>query len=170
MACDDLKLDGLVKTFATAPGRVCFKRQSVIGPVPIFVEAEMAPKLTITFGGDVDGETGFPAMLVKPAVALEVEVKGGVGGEIGPVEVAAGVQGALTLVELAFPVKYALAMTQAINAAKQVVQDVWKVQKLVISQLELTFLRLGVGVFFEIGIGPFKLSDRKSTRLNSSHT
>ena len=150
--------EGLIG-FQALWGRACFAKQTTVGPVPFKVEAEMTPEVTVSFAAELDQETLEPAAVVTPAVAVAVEVKGGVGGSLGPLELFAGIKAAITIIELAFPVSFSIAFKEGIDPkTESSVTDVWRAQFLVESSIEVTFLKLALGLFFEVGIGPFTFS------------
>ncbi len=148
-------LDG----FKIVTGRACFAKQTTIGPVPFKVEAQLSPEASVGFGAELDKDTLEPAAVVTPAVGLAVEIKGGIGGSVGPLEIFAGIKAAITIIELAFPVKFAIGFKQAMDVATNApVTDMWVVQKLIKNDIEVTFLKLALGLFFDVGIGPFTVS------------
>jgi hypothetical protein len=147
------ELDG----FKAVYGRVCFAKQTAIGPVPFKVEAEVAPEASVEFGVELDSETFEPAAKITPAVGLSLEVKGGVGGEIGPVEIFAGVKAAITIIEAALPVSFGFAFEQLTDDNNSEIEDLWVVSKVIKAEFELSFLKLALSLFFEVGVGPVKL-------------
>ena len=69
------------------------------------------------------------------------------------------IKAAITIIELAFPVKLAIGFKQAMDAKTGApVTDMWVVQKLIKNDIEVTFLKLALGLFFDVGIGPFTIS------------
>jgi len=150
------ELDGFKLVF----GRACFAKQTLIGPVPFKVEAELAPEAKVEFGAELDSDTLEPAAVVKPAFGLALEVKGGVGGNIGPLEIFAGIKAAITIIEIALPLKFGIAFEQAakvVSGQSTAVTDLWIVKKVIGLDLELTFLEIALSLFFEVGVGPFKV-------------
>ena len=140
-------------------GRACFAKQTTIGPVPFKVEAELSPEASVAFGAELDKDTLEPAAIVTPAVGLALQIKGGIGGSVGPLEIFAGIKAAITIIELAFPVKFAIGFKQGVDATtSNTVTDLWKVQIQVKNDIEVTFLKLALGLFFDVGIGPFTFS------------
>ena len=147
--------------FKLVTGRACFAKETLVGPVPFKVEAELAPEAKIEFGAELDSETLEPAMVVKPGIGLALEVKGGVGGNIGPLEIFAGIKAAITIIEIALPVKFGIAFEAATKEASGTsteVTDLWLVKKVIETDLDLTFLQIALSLFFDVGIGPFKFS------------
>jgi hypothetical protein len=145
--------------FLVAP-RACFSKNVMIGPVPAFLEAKAEPTLSIAFGAILDTETYEPAFKVTPSVGLAVEVKAGVGTEIGPIEVKAGVKAAITVIEVGLPITIGLAFdkaTELVKGAQKELQDLWIVKDLVTVSLELTFLKLALSLFFEMDFKVFTM-------------
>ncbi len=145
-------LDG----FKMVMGRACFAKKTFVGPVPFKVEAKVEPVASVKFGAELDSETFEPAAKLTPSIGLALEVKGGVGGDIGPLELFAGIKGVVTIIEAALPVSFGLSFVQ-MTANGSAITDLWEVRKAITGRFELNFLKLALGVFFEIGAGPIKV-------------
>ncbi len=137
-------------------GKLCFQKKALVGPVPLKMTAELAPQVTIAFGLELDSDTFEPAFVITPSVGLAITVKGG----LDLWAVFAGVYGALTIVEAGVPIAFGIGFRKGIKQTgntSSVVTDLWKLDRVIRTDLSLTFLKLALGVFFEIGIDPLKI-------------
>jgi len=148
--------DKTTKDPATKKGKWCIKRSGFIGPVPVSIQAAVETVVGLDFGLAIDSLTFEPAMTAGPRLALQVIVKGGVGGEYGVFEAFAGVKGELKIVELSLPVTWALKIVEGKTAAGAVVEGLYTVTWSRSVVAELLILKLALSLFAEIGVGPLK--------------
>lgn len=130
-----------------------YTQQLSAGPVPIAIKA--APTIDVCIGatGGINkkGELSFG---VKPSAGVGADVRGGIGVENPVVTIWAGVRAVVTIMELGFPVGLNLKVQER-KKNNQPVPDLFEIVISADIKVETTILSGFVGVFAEIGVGPF---------------
>ena len=137
-------------------GPLCFKQTTLVGPVPITMEASPVVEACISVGNSIDPMTFEPEFEVTPSIKIAVEVKGGVGAGKAGIEVFAGVKAAITVVKLSFPTVWALAVSKVAN-----VQNLWNLSLDKKTSIAVSILDVSLGLFAELKIGPVPFSKEK---------
>ncbi len=139
-------------------GGICVRSTTLVGPVPITIEASVIIDACVGAGTEIDDETQEPAFTIKPEIVLNADIKGGVGGSYGPIDVYAGVRAEVTIVGLEFPIKWGLKV-ERIDKDKDehAIEDMYTVEFFRGVSAELTVLKLAVGFFAEVGVSIFKV-------------
>ena len=127
---------------------------SVTQQVPITVKAEVTIKALVRYGAVVDPNDVSPAFVVTPGIGMGLDVRGGVGIQEF-VTIYAGVRADITIVELTFPITWALKAEDLSDANQRRIADLYAVKFKRDVALELRFLKMALGIFLEMGIGPF---------------
>lgn len=152
-SCPDLA-EGQTK----ARGPMCVQKLFFAGPVPITVKAEVILDICLGVGAEVDDQTQEPSMAITPGIGVVVELRGGVGGEVGPVELFAGVRAAITAVGLEFPISWSTAVEERTkDPDDQNIENLYVVKFQRKVNMDITILKLALGVFAEAGIGWFSV-------------
>ncbi|MBI5609541.1 MAG: hypothetical protein HY902_11740, partial [Deltaproteobacteria bacterium] len=138
------------------PGLGCVSRSGFVGPVPVSVESALETVAGMELGLAIDSLTFEPGFAATPHVAIQVVVKGGVGGKAGPLAAFAGVKGELRMVDLGLPVTWALKIAQGKDALGKVIEGLYTVTWSRGVSAELTILKLSLSLFAEVGLGPIK--------------
>lgn len=140
----------------TSRGPMCVSKTFFAGPVPITVQAEVILDICLSVAAEVDDQTQEPSMAIKPGIGVVVELRGGVGGEVGPVELFAGVRAAITAVGLEFPISWSTAIEErTTDPNNQNIENLYVVKFQRKVNMDITILKLALGVFAEASIGWF---------------
>ena len=144
----------VAKSGVIQKGKLCFKETSIVGIVPITVKAEVEINALLALGAVVDEKEMQPAFEVAPGIGIGLNVHGGVGIEEF-VTVYAGVHASITIVEITFPVVWTLRSDELSDANQRVIDGLYRVKFTRDVDLELKFLKMSLGLFLEMGVGPF---------------
>lgn len=135
-------------------GKLCFKETTVVGFVPITVKAEVTINALLRFGAIVDPADVSPAFMLAPGIGMGLDVRGGVGIQEA-ITVYAGVRSDITIVELTFPISWSLKAEALSDANQHQIDGLYAVKYRRNVDLQLRFLKMALGIFVELGIGPF---------------
>jgi len=154
--CQDWgKGSGAVATSGVAQkGKLCFKETTIVGVVPVTVKAQITINALLNLGAIVDPDNVSPTFTVAPGIGVGLDVRGGAGIEEF-VTAYAGVRADITIVELSFPVSWSLLADTVQDRGGHIVNGLYHVMHRRDVGMELRFLKMALGVFVELGIGPF---------------
>ncbi|MBT9556692.1 MAG: hypothetical protein IV100_11720 [Myxococcales bacterium] len=138
-------------------GPLCRRQIFMAGPVPITVEIGVTIDVCFGYGVTIDPDTMEAGFQIQPSLGVGLEVKGGVGGGLGPLfEVFAGVRASITIVEIAFPIKWAFQMKKILeDAVGEAIQNMYEITFSRTVSAELTVLKVKLGVFAEMAVAVF---------------
>jgi hypothetical protein len=126
----------------------------LVGPVPVTVEASVVLEACFGYGVSIEPEESTAAFRIEPGINVGLEIKGGVGGGIGPIlEAFAGVKAAITIVELKFPIIWAFQLEEIEKDEDGVpVENMWQAIFTRTVKAEMTLLKVAISAFAELAI------------------
>jgi hypothetical protein len=139
--------------------RFCVHKQTFVGPVPLVLEAGPQMSASVSFGAEIDKDSKEPSFKVTPEIGLGVEVKGAAGisgsDEENPsgITLMAGAKAGIDVVTLGFPITWSVGIEEGSDANDHAVDGLWLLKYEKKIELELTFLKMSLKLFFEVGVG-----------------
>ncbi|MBI5495331.1 MAG: hypothetical protein HY904_09890 [Deltaproteobacteria bacterium] len=156
--CEDVDPFTDFASNTTGKGPMCVKKTFLAGPVPITMQAEVTLDACIGVGFHIDDQTQEPAFRVVPELGVGVDLRGGVGGSIGPVEVFAGARAVITILGLEFPIAWGLVIEKKDKDPQQEqIENLYVVKFQRTIGLDITVLKLALSLFAEVGVGIFMI-------------
>jgi|GEM_PF-850455 len=142
----------------TGKGPMCLQKTTFAGPVPIKMQAEVTLNACVSMGTYVDPVTIEPAFRVVPGVGVGIDLRGGVGGSVGPLEAFAGVRAVLTILQIDFPISWGVRVEKkATDPNGTPIENLYLVKFQRKVGIDITVLKLVASLFAEVGISIFKI-------------